>query len=517
MAVLGSFLKGGIKLTSTIQEQLPVDPYKAQKKVLTKLINKARNTQFGERYAFNDILNTLIFEEGREFYEQFKETVPIHDYNKIYDEWWHKSKAGETDVCWPGKTEHFALSSGTSEASSKVIPVTKEMIKAIQRTSINQIISLGKYKNLPADLYEKGYLMLGGSTLLNQVDSHYEGDLSGITQKTIPFWFDRFYKPGKKIAQLKDWGNKLDEIAVNAKNWDIGFVAGVPAWVQLLMEKIISHYQVNSIHDIWPNLSVFGWGGVSFDPYRQSFETLLGKPILYLETYLASEGFLAYQARPNGDLQLVANNGIFFEFIPFNEINFDGDGNLVANPETLLIDEVRPNIDYALLISTCSGAWRYLIGDTVKFTNTDRAEIKITGRTKHFLSLCGEHLSVDNMNKAIDMANGELNLNIKEFTVLGVKYPPLFAHQWYVGTDAEITDKALAAFLDTKLKELNDDYAVERQHALKNIFCRVLPTKAFYEWMKLKGKEGGQHKFPRVLKGATIEDWESFVKINYPD
>lgn len=516
MAVLGSFLKSGIKLTGTIQDSIPVVPFKAQKKTLTKLINKARNTQFGEKYDFDSILNASIFEDGKEFYEEFKSKVPIHDYKKMYDEWWHKSKSGEADVCWPGVTEHFALSSGTSDSASKVIPVTKEMIKAIQRTSINQIISLGKYKTLPANLYEKGYLMLGGSTLLNQVDTHYEGDLSGITQKTIPFWFDRFYKPGKRIAQLKDWGSKLDEIAQNAADWDIGFLAGVPAWVQLLMEKVISHYGVKDIHEIWPNLEVFAWGGVSFDPYRQSFEKLLGRPILYLETYLASEGFIAYQARPNADIQLVVNNGIFFEFIPFNENNFDGDGNMVENPETILLDEVKPNVDYALLISTCSGAWRYLIGDTVKFTNTDRAEIKITGRTKHFLSLCGEHLSVDNMNKAVDLANTELELDIKEFTVLGIKHPPLFAHQWYIGTDAEITDKQAAAFIDSKLKELNDDYGVEREHALKNVFCRVLPSKAFNEWMKLKGKEGGQHKFPRVLKGATADDWESFVKINYP-
>lgn len=516
MAVLGSVLKGSIKLTSTLQQTLPFKPLKAQKKTLTKLINKARNTQFGESYGFNELLNTCIFEDGREFYDEFKKNVPIYDYNKLYAEWWHKAKDGESDVCWPGEIDHFALSSGTSESASKTIPVTKDMIKAIQRTSINQIISLGAYKGLPANLYEKGYLMLGGSTLLNQVDSHYEGDLSGITQKTMPFWFDRFYKPGKQIAQLKDWGIKLDEIASNAKNWDIGFIAGVPAWVQLLMEKIISQNNLENIHDIWPNLSVFGWGGVSFDPYRQSFEKLLGRPILYLETYLASEGFLAYQARQNGDLQLVLNNGIFFEFIPFNEKNFDGDGNMVENPETLLIDEVQPNFDYALLISTCSGAWRYLIGDTVKFTNTDRAEIKITGRTKHFLSLCGEHLSVDNMNKAIDLANQELGLDIKEFTVLGIKHPPLFAHQWYIGTDVDISDAELTNFIDNKLKLINDDYAVERQHALKNVFCRALPMKAFYEWMKMKGKEGGQHKFPRVLKGSMLEDWESFIKINYP-
>lgn len=516
MAVLGKVLKSGIRVGSTINQTRKLKPVKWQKKTLTKLIEKARTTQFGEKYRFAEILNDCVFGKDTAFYETYKKNVPIYDYTKIYNEWWYKTRAGEKDVTWPGKIKHFALSSGTSEAASKAIPVSKNMIKAIQRTSINQIISLGNYPDLPADLYEKGYLMLGGSTLLSEVDSHYEGDLSGITTGSIPFWFERFYKPGKKISQEKDWANKLEEITKNAPNWDIGFIAGVPAWVQILLEKIIERYNLNHIHDIWPNLTAFGWGGVSFEPYKKGFEKLLGRPIIYIETYLASEGFLAYQARPNADIQLVLNNGIFFEFIPFTSDNFDSDGHLLENPTTYMIDQVKENMDYALLISTCSGAWRYLIGDTVRFTNVERAEIIITGRTKHFLSLCGEHLSVDNMNKAIDCASREFGLTFGEFTVIGIKHPPLFAHQWYVGCDDKVDANVLGKYIDEKLKELNDDYAVERQHALKNVFCRVLPTKAFYEWMKSRGKEGGQNKFPRVLKGAVQQDWESFVKINYP-
>lgn len=517
MAVLGNVLKGGIKVTSTLQNLRKPKPFAWQKKVLRKLTNKARNTQIGQKYGFEEVANKALFGEERAFYEVYKKNVPIYDYNKIYEEWWHKSRAGEKDVTWPGKIEHFALSSGTSEAASKAIPVTNEMNRAIQRTSINQIISLGNYKNLPSNLFEKGYLMLGGSTLLNKFETHYEGDLSGITQSKLPFWFSRFYKPGRKIAQEKNWEKKLEEITENAKNWDIGFVAGVPAWMQLLFERIIARYQVDNIHDIWPNLTAFGWGGVSLEPYRKGFDKLMGKPIIYIETYLASEGFLAYQVRPNGGLQLVLNNGIFFEFIPFTQENFDEDGNMRATPETLMVDEVEENKEYALLISTCSGAWRYLIGDTIKFTNLDRAEIVITGRTKHFLSLCGEHLSVDNMNRAIDAVAAEFEIDVREFTVTGIKHPPLFAHQWYIGTNKEVDDKEVMLFLDNKLNELNDDYAVERQHALKNVFVKTVPNEYFYEWMKAKGKEGGQHKFPRVLKSLQKDDWEAFLKIKHPE
>ena len=514
MAVLGSLLKGSIKFTSTIQKIRRVKPFKWQKKAFTKLIAKARYTQFGEKYHFDEILSTAIFEKDTEFYKKYKELVPIYDYTKIYNEWWYKARNGEKNICWPGKIKYFALSSGTSDSASKAIPVTKEMIKAIQRTSINQIISLGHYNKLPSNIYEKGYLMLGGSTALNEVDSHYEGDLSGITTGTLPFWFQNFYKPGQKIAAERNWGNKLEEITENAKNWDIGFLAGVPAWHTILLEKIISRYNLTNIHEIWPNLTAFAWGGVSLEPYKQGLERLFGKPVIYIETYMASEGFLAYQDRPDGNLKLVLNQGIFFEFIPFNENNFDEDGNLVENPQTLMIHEIEEDIDYALLISTCAGAWRYLIGDTVKFTNKERAEIKITGRTKHFLSLCGEHLSVDNMNQAIELVSKDLGIDIREFTVSGIKHPPLFAHQWYVATDEKVNEKELCALIDQKLCELNDDYAVERGHALKNIFLKALPTKTFYNWMKSRGKEGGQNKFPRVLKGKLVDEWEEFIKQN---
>jgi GH3 auxin-responsive promoter len=210
-------------------------------------------------------------------------------------------------------------------------------------------------------------------------------------------------------------------------------------------------------------------------------------------------------------MQLVLNNGLFFEFIPFTDQNFTPDGDLVANPQTLMIDEVQAGREYALLLSTVAGAWRYLIGDTIRFLDPKTAEIVITGRTKHFLSLCGEHLSVDNMNKAIELTDSELGVSVREFTVAGVSHDNLFAHHWYIGTDDPVDPATFRDHLDRHLAELNDDYAVERRHALKEITVTVLPTATFYKWMEAKGKLGGQNKFPRVLKKAMIADWEAFL------
>jgi hypothetical protein len=306
----------------------------------------------------------------------------------------------------------------------------------------------------------------------------------------------------------------LDEVTKKAPDWDIGIVVGVPAWIQILLEKIIAYHGLKNIHEIWPNLRVYVHGGVSFDPYRKGFEKLLGRPIYYIETYLASEGFIAYQSYPRRrSMKLVLNNGIFYEFVPFEEKNFNANGEINPDAETLLIDEVEEGKEYALLLSTCAGAWRYLIGDVIKFVSIEESEIIITGRTKHFLSLCGEHLSVDNMNKAIELVSNEMNISIKEFTVAGIPYGSLFAHHWYVATDDKVDKKLLKERLDFHLKQLNDDYSVERSAALQEIFVDAFPTQVFYDWMESKGKAGGQNKFPRVMKNAQLDEWVSYLSV----
>ena len=489
---------------------LPVsDPRQQQIKVLKKLLRKARFTQFGQLYRFDEILMS------RHPGKKFQQLVPAYDYNKIYAQWWHKAKDGIPDVCWPGVIHYFALSSGTSDASSKFIPITKDLIRSNTITSFRQLFSLAKYEDVPKSAIGKGWLMLGGSTQLQKGPTYFAGDLSGIQQKNIPFWFQGLglYKPGKKIAREKDWAKKLEEIVDNAPNWDIGFIVGVPAWLQLCMEKIIERYRLNNIHEMWPNLAFYVHGGVAMEPYKKGFEKLLGQPITYIETYLASEGFLAYQNRQDAvGMHLALNNNIFFEFVSFDEANFDIDGNMVETPETFMIHEIEENKDYAILISTNAGTWRYAIGDTVKLVNKEKSEIIITGRTKHFLSMVGEHLSVDNMNKAIEMVSEELNISIPEFTVAGEPYGLFFAHHWFVATNDLVDKDTLRCRIDEKLKELNDDYEVERKHALKAVIVTVLSEDTFMDFMKSKGKVGGQHKFPRVLKGKMLEDWQKFLE-----
>lgn len=511
MAIISTLLKKGIRIRESLEQEYS-RPMELQRHQLRKLLIKATYTEFGQKYGFSSILNSLRGSKG-EFYENFKTQVPIYDYDRIFEEWWCKLLKGQKNVTWPGKIKFFALSSGTSGSSSKYIPITKDMVSAIRRTGIRQILSLSNY-DLQDSLYTKGILMLGGSTDLEFNGTYFSGDLSGITTGKLPIWFQRFYKPGKKISKNKDWGEKLNQIVKKAPEWDIGILVGVPAWLQLLLEKIIQEYQIRTIHDMWPNLQIFVHGGVSFEPYKSGFERLLDKPLIYMETYLASEGFLAFQALPDRrSMRLVLNNGIFYEFVPFNAQNFDQEGNLKPQPQTFKIDEVEEDVDYALLISTCSGAWRYLIGDTIRFVSKKESEIVITGRTKHFLSLCGEHVSVDNMNKAIQLASNELNIRVKEFTVLGVPFGNRFAHHWYIGSDDEVDEASLISVIDEMLKQLNDDYRVERQHALKRVFCEVRPSEDFYEWMRRQGKEGAQNKFPRVLSGSKADNWVAFLKM----
>ena len=506
MPILGSIIRKAYELRQFPIDIISVNPVVEQKKVLKKLLMRAQDTAFGEYFDFS----RMIFRQ--DFREQFSATVPVHDYSSMFKNWWYRSLNGEPYVTWPGRVKYFALTSGTSEASSKHIPVTAEMLRAIQKASIRQLVSATKY-DFPDEFYEKGILMIGGSTHLRYNGTYYQGDLSGITASSIPFWFQHFYKPGRRISREQEWSVKLNDIVRNAKSWDIGIIVGVPAWIQIIMEKIIDYYGVKTIHDIWPNLSAYVHSGVSFDPYIRSFEKLLSRPILFNESYLASEGFIAFQ-RPGNlkTMEMILDNGIYYEFIPFTEENFDGEGELKPNPATCTIEQVEEGKEYALLISTCAGAWRYLIGDTLKFISRERCEIMLTGRTKQFISLCGEHLSQDNLNRAIRMFQDEYNVKINEFTITGIRYGNLFAHQWYLGSDDNIDPVLAACKLDEYLKILNDDYRVERIEAIKNVSVDVLPLQVFHDWMKIRGKEGGAHKFPRVLKNDHLEQWNNHIR-----
>lgn len=509
MPILGSIIKSAIDIRSRIPTRR--NAYNQQVKQLQKLITKAQFTDFGKQFNFSEL---SLMEDP---IKAFQKNVPIYDYQSIFDAWWHRALKGERDICWPGKIKYFALSSGTSESASKHIPVTKDQIKAIHKGTIKQILST-RHFNFSKEQYETEILFVGGSTNLNFNGTYFSGDLSGIAAGSQPRWFQNFTLPGKDIGSLKNWESKLQEIVDKAKQWNVGFICGVPAWIQILFERIIKQYNVSSIHDVWPNLAIFVHGGVAIQPYKKSIDALCGKPLIYLDTYMASEGFIAYQERPNEPqgMKLITDNKMFFEFVPFIEENFDQDGNIKPNATALNITEVEMDKEYALLISNCAGAWRYLIGDTVKFADLKRCEIVVTGRTKHFLSLCGEHLSVDNMNRAVSLTSEDLNIHINEYCVVGIPYQGLFAHHWYIGTDKPVDVALLKEKIDGHLKVLNDDYIVERQHALKEVLVTVLPNQAFIDFLASKNKLGGQSKFPRVLKGKALNEWLAFLEKHKP-
>jgi hypothetical protein len=486
----------------------PNDPERQQMRVLKKLLKKARFTEFGQHYRFDEALLS------KSPAKSFQELVPVHDYDKIYEEWWKKTLDGVSDVAWPGKIKYYALSSGTSEAASKYIPVTRDMLRSNTVNYLRQLLSLLSYHEANKKAMTKGFLMIGGATDLKKGKAGwFAGDLSGILAKKRPFWFQSFYKPGGRIAAMSDWNQKLNEIVEHAKEWDIGFIVGVPAWCQMCMEMVMEHYKLKNIHEIWPNFSFFVHGGVAFEPYKKGFEQLLGKPIVYIENYLSSEGFIGYKTREHAKgMKLILDNNIFFEFVPFDDRNFNSEGHIIARPEAKMIHEVEEGKEYALLMSTNAGAWRYLIGDTIKFVDLEKSEVVITGRTKHFLSLTGEHLSVENMNKAIEQVSEEFNISIPEYTVVGFPHDNFFAHRWYIANDDKPDVEQLRKRIDENLRMLNDDYATERDSALKEIFLEVLPEEKFLKFMELKGKLGSQHKFPRVMKGKMLEEWERFLK-----
>lgn len=507
MAILGNLIARSLRLRKqfTIKEAAP-KVY--QQHTLRYLLERGQYTAFGKKYGFDRILS-----ESLNIEEDFRQNIPLHDYQKMHDEWWYRCLEGEENVTWPGKVKYFALSSGTSESASKHIPVTQDMIRSIKKVGFKQFFSMTNFK-LPSRIFQKGILMLGGTTSLFDRGDYYEGDMSGISAKNMPRIASHLlYKPGQRISKSPNWEDRIKLIVKNAPKWDVGTLAGVPAWAQIVLEEIIKTYRLNNIHDIWPNLSVYIHGGVAFEPYRENIQKLMGAPVTFIETYMASEGSFGFQARPGAKgIKLVLNANIFFEFVPFNRYNFEEDGTLKPNAKSCFIDEVEEGQEYAVLLSTCAGAWRYLIGDVVRFTNAKEHEIVITGRTKQFLSLCGEHTSVDNINHAIQALRKKGKVNIKEFAVAGMPYEGLFAHHWFIGCDEPLDEEEAKQILDGYLKEVNDDYAVERTSALKEVFVTVLPAAVFNEYLRSIGKYGAMNKFPRVMKGAQLKSWLSYLK-----
>ncbi len=508
MPILGNLIKRTLKVSATFKPSFLTNS-QLQEKTLRRLLQEAAHTSFGQYYNFKEILRSdnLI--------EAYKNRVPIHDYNKIHDEWWHLQLKGHDNVTWPSKIKYYGVSSGTSGAPSKYLPESDEMLKAMRRAGLKMFVNMAKYNGLSDSIFFKDYLLIGGSGTLTNHGNYKSGDLSGINANLTPIWLKTKYRPGLKVAKLKDWKQRAEYIAKNASKWDIVVVSGLPSWVQLTLEHVIEYNNLNNIHEIWPNLQVFVSGGIALEPYKKSVDKLFSKPMIYMDTYLASEGFIAFQARPEThSMALVLNNGIFYEFIPFDDEHFDEEGMPRPNVKTLSIKEVKEGKDYALVLSTCSGAWRYMIGDTVRFTDVERAEIIISGRTKHFLSVCGEHLSVDNMNKGIQYIQETMGIRIPEYTVSVVKSGSHYAHKWYLGCDQDIDKNRVIQLLDAHLAEINDDYSAERGSMLQAPQVEILPSNLFHNYLVSTGKSSGQSKFPRVLKGGQVAAWDNYLQKN---
>ena len=505
MPILGSIIKGVIDIKESLTPEL--NPVGEQNKVLENLLTTAKKTHFGKHYNFESIL------ESPDLEKKFAEMVPYFDYHKMHEEWWCRLHDGEADVSWTGHPRYFALSSGTTGKSSKRIPVSDEMIDSIRNAGIKQVFALHNF-DLPADFFEKEMMMLGSSSDLKKHNNHLEGEISGISASNIPFWFRGYYKPGEDIAKIDDWDERVQQIAERAEEWDIGALSGIPSWIELMLQKVIEHHQLNHIHEIWPNLKVFTSGGVAFGPYEKSFRALMGKEVTVIDTYLTSEGFLACQVRPDTDaMQLITDNGIYFEFVPFRPEYINEDGSLKQNAPCLTLKEVELNENYALLISTVSGAWRYLIGDTIEFTDVKKAEIKITGRTKFFLNTVGSQLSVNKMDDAMKCLEEEFSTKIPEYTICAKRFEDgEFYHSWYLGSElSDIDTEKIAMKLDECLKGANKNYRVARSKALKGVKVKVVPSSIFYEWSGANKKKGGQVKMERVMKEDKFAEWEKFV------
>ncbi|KJD33008.1 GH3 auxin-responsive promoter [Tamlana nanhaiensis] len=505
MAILGNIIKGIIDLQGVFTSE--VNHVEAQHNVLKDLLNKAKHTQFGEHYNFESILKSDNIEKA------FAKAVPYFDYNRINDAWWHKLHEGETNVTWPGDLSYFALSSGTTGKTSKRIPVTDDMVEAIRKSGIKQVLALKNF-DFPADFFEKEIMMLGSSTDLEENNEFLEGEISGISASNIPFWFKSYYKPGEAIAKIDDWDARVQRIAENAKKWDIGALSGIPSWIELMLQKVIDYHNLDTIHDIWPNLKVYTSGGVAFGPYEKSFHALMGKPVTVIDTYLASEGYMATQIRPETDaMQLNTEHGIYFEFVPFKPEYINPDGSLKQEAPVVSLQNVELEQDYVLIISAVSGAWRYLIGDTIEFTNIERAEIKITGRTKFFLNTVGSQLSVNKMDAAMKGLEEQFSTKITEYTICAKRGEDgEFYHFWYLGAaDENLDETNVANALDDLLIEANKNYKVARSKALKGVKVKCVAPEVFHDWNAENKKKGGQVKMERVMAEDKFEAWEAFV------
>lgn len=471
-------------------------PIEVQHEVLHSLINKARDTHWGKQHNFAAIKS----------YADFKSAMPIQDYENIKP-YVDRMVQGEQNLLWPTDIKWFAKSSGTTSDKSKFIPVSKEALEDCHYKGGKDLLSIYYNHNENANLYDGKSLVVGGSSQVNNLsEDSYFGDLSAIIVKNLPFWVEYRRTPDISVALMGVWEEKIEKMAQLTARENVTNIAGVPSWTLVLMKKIQEITGVKDLSELWPNLQLIMHGGVSFEPYREQFKRLLpSQDISYLESYNASEGFFGIQDRIGfSDMLLMLDYGIFFEFLPMDEIGTE-------DPEPICLEDVEIGKNYALIISTNAGLWRYMIGDTVSFTETYPFRFKITGRTKSFINVFGEELIVNNSDQAIAIACEKTGAMITDYTA-----GPIFmtesrqgAHEWLIEFDREPSDfERFKVELDTALKSINSDYEAKRVGNLNLDFPVIhkVPRGSFYNWLKSKGKLGGQNKVPRLNNNRTHLD-----------
>ena len=471
------------------------NPMEAQREVLQDLVTAAQYTEFGKKYDFSKLFTI----------RSFKQSVPIREYED-FKPYIQRIMDGEQNILWNTPINWFAKSSGTTSDKSKFIPVSEESLNDSHYQAAKDVLSLYYQYNPDSELLTGKGLVIGGSHNINQVneDVHF-GDLSAVLLQNSPFWAHWIRTPELTIALMDEWENKIEKLAENTIKENVTSISGVPTWTIVLFKKILEKTGAKTISEVWPSLELYMHGGVSFTPYKEQFNRLIGKKINYLDLYNASEGFFAAQDIPGEEgMLLFLDHGIFYEFMPSSEYG-------KSDPKTIGLNDVEIDKNYAPVISTNGGLWRYLIGDTVQFTSLNPYRIKVSGRLKHFINAFGEEVIVENTDKAIAIACEKTKAIVNDYTAAPVYFSENAgaAHEWLIEFENEPADiHEFTRELDTALQNTNSDYEAKRYKniALQIPQIHVLQKGVFNSWLKSKGKLGGQHKVPRLSNDRNLID-----------
>lgn len=475
-------------------------PIDVQKGLLFSQLYTAENTQYGLKYGFKEISN----------YSDFQKQIPIVTYEE-FEPYIERTRKGEKDVIWPGYIRRFAKSSGTTNAKSKYIPITDESLEECHYKAGKDLIALYVNNHPESRLFENKNLRLGGSSEVYEDFKTQLGDLSALLIENLPFWVEFINTPSKKTSLMSEWESKLNAICQEVKQEDVGSLTGVPSWMMVLLQRILKESDKENIIEIWPNLEVFFHGGISFIPYKEQYQKLIGKKIRYYEIYNASEGFFGIQDQENSnELLLMLDHGVFYEFIAMDDFSNE-------TRKAIALEDVELDKNYALVITTNGGLWRYLIGDTVKFTNLNPFRIKVTGRTKHYINAFGEELMIENVEMALKEACDQTQASILDYTGAPVfmKDGKSGAHEWVIEFTTLPNDfERFQCVFDAELKHLNSDYEAKRygDMTLSPPLIRIAKKNLFYDWMESRGKLGGQNKVPRLCNDR--EYIEPLLKMN---